>query len=70
MQEREFQLQMLTFSQKCQFFHSATHKLSYRDNSWEGGGEAGADVHIFAFCIINFFWRRRFSQFVNTNIRI
>jgi hypothetical protein len=30
----------------------------------------GADIHIFVFCPINFFWNRLFLQSVNTNIWI
>ena len=35
-------------------------------DNWGGG----ADIHIFVFCPINFFWNRLFLQSVNTNIWI
>ena len=40
--------------------------------SWTGSAKnrivgKGAGIHIFVFCIINFFWNRLFLQSVNTN---
>jgi hypothetical protein len=34
------------------------------------GGGGGSDIHIFVFCVINFFWNRLFLWSVNTNIWI
>jgi hypothetical protein len=36
-------------------------------DNWGGGR---ANIHIFVFCIINFFWNRLFLWSVNTNIWI
>jgi hypothetical protein len=35
-------------------------------DNWGGGG----NIHIFVFCIINFFWNQLFLRSVNTNIWI
>ena len=59
------------FVPHCFFQHpfcsSGNRHWRRQNDNWGGGG---ANIHICASCLINFFWNRLFLQSVNTNIWI
>jgi hypothetical protein len=58
----------------CVYFHANSYTVQHMIwHETRGAGISiigGADIHIFVFCPINFFWNRLFLQSVNTNIWI